>query len=51
MLLGLACILAASIGLGCYATTGPVPTCPQDPTQDGCLAPIHDQQAPDGGAR
>ena len=42
--LGMTFILAA-----CYATTGPVPSCSQDPTQDWCSPPVHDRAAVDGG--
>jgi RsiW-degrading membrane proteinase PrsW (M82 family) len=46
--------LLVALGFGaasaaCYATTTPVQTCAQNPYQDGCLAPIHDQRKPDAG--
>jgi hypothetical protein len=44
--LGMAFILAA-----CYATTGPVPSCSQDPTQDWCSPPVHDRTQPQDGGR
>ena len=54
----LALLYSLSIALGfgavswaCYAHTGPVPSCSQDPTQDGCLPPVHDRLEPDGGRR
>ena len=45
----LAGILGAAESCGCYAHAGPVQTCAENPHQEGCLAPIHDQRAPDGG--
>jgi hypothetical protein len=50
-------LLSAALGLllgggisACYeTTTGPGPSCAANPYQDGCLPPIHDQRAPDGG--
>jgi len=44
VVLGMTFILAA-----CYATTGPVPSCSQDPTQDWCSPPVHDRTNNDGG--
>lgn len=49
MVLGLACILAGAIGLGCYETTGPVHPCTLG--GEGCYPLVHDAKAPDGGAR
>ena len=44
----LAAFVAGAAISACYATTGPVPTCAQDPTQPGCYPPIHDQRADAG---
>ena len=44
VVLGMTFILAA-----CYAHTGPVPSCAQDPTQDWCPGTVHDRTNNDGG--
>ena len=40
--------IATMLSLGCYATTGPVPSCASDPTQSWCL-PAPFAKSPDGG--
>lgn len=43
-------LIAGVAIVACYATTGPVLTCAQDPTQSWCPQPIHDERQPtDGG--
>jgi RsiW-degrading membrane proteinase PrsW (M82 family) len=37
-----------AVSAACYATTTPVQTCAENPHQEGCLAPIHDQRADAG---
>jgi hypothetical protein len=50
IVIGLWLILAAALANACYATTGPVPSCSQDPTQPQCYPPVHDRTQPqDGG--
>ena len=49
IVIGLAFILAAALADACYAHTGPVPSCSEDPTQDWCSPPVHDRAAVDGG--
>ena len=51
IVIGLAFILAAALADACYATTGPVPSCSEDPTQDWCAGTVHDRAAVDGGGR
>lgn len=48
-LIVLALMAPLAVYLGCYATTGPVPTCAQDPTQSWCFHPLTDSTRPDAG--
>ena len=48
IVIGLAFVLAAALADACYATTGPVPSCSEDPTQDWCSPPVHDARADAG---
>lgn len=36
--------LFGAVTWGCYATSGPTPSCASDPNQEGCLAPINDDR-------
>jgi hypothetical protein len=49
-LLALLGLVSFGVGVswGCYATTGPTPTCSADPTQPWCPQPIHDERADAG---
>jgi hypothetical protein len=49
VVIGLGLILAAALANACDASTGPVPSCSEDPTQDWCSPPVHDRAAVDGG--
>lgn len=51
LLFGILVAAALSLGaaVGCYATTGPVPSCAANPYQPQCPPPIHDERKPDGG--
>lgn len=43
-IIGVALLLSALVS-GCYAHTGaPGPSCAQDPTQQGCYPPVHDEK-------
>jgi hypothetical protein len=45
------CFALGNLLAGCYAHTGPAPSCAEFPDTPGCLGGLHDQRARDGGAR